>query len=316
MEVEEDYLYIAKRGASGYSGLVSRVFLETNERDWKYQPEKEVDFESLFILGDYVYALDNENKIHWINKNTGRGGVLAEDSNINSLYLVEEELIQQKTAPTITLKTEEYDIYNPNDVIVEINWNDAEKEVVLVYNNDELIENSDYEINNNDELVIYSEFFEEKDLEEEYLDFEIFFNIEELYFQVEAIDTAPSDDENDDENDDEESIFLIYYNNPNEWSEVTMRYQIDNQDGEVFREIMTESSEYAGWFKNELNTSGITKIRTYFCEGEAEENEECQEDGMYPGESLFWKVEETRIVCVEKETQEEEEDFYCFFPEE
>ncbi|MCF7845527.1 MAG: helix-hairpin-helix domain-containing protein [Candidatus Pacebacteria bacterium] len=206
MEVEEDYLYIAKRGASGYSGSVSRVFLETNESDWSYNPEGEIDFESLVILGDYTHALDSEHdKVHWIDKKTGEGDVLTEDSAINNLHLTEEDLIQQKTVPTINLAVDEYDLYNPSDVVVDIIWNDAEQEAEVVYSNEVVLEeDNDYLVEAN-QLTIYQSFFDDKEPEEgDIFNFEIFFDIEEIIFEVEIIDTTPEEEESGDDSDEEE----------------------------------------------------------------------------------------------------------------
>jgi competence ComEA-like helix-hairpin-helix protein len=214
--VEEDYLYIAKRGASGYSGSVSRVFLETNESDWSYNPEEEIDFENLVILGDYIHALDSEHdKVHWINKKTGEGGVLTEDSAINNLHLTEEDLIQQKTVPTINLAVDEYDLYNPSDVVIDIIWNDAEQEAEVIYSNEVVLEEDNDYLVEADQLTIYQSFFDNKEPEEgDVFNFEIFFDIEETSFQVETIDTTPEEEESGDgsDEDDEEEVTSVEIN--------------------------------------------------------------------------------------------------------
>jgi competence ComEA-like helix-hairpin-helix protein len=214
--VEEDYLYIAKRGASGYSGSVSRVFLETNESDWSYNPEEEIDFENLVILGDYIHALDSEHdKVHWINKKTGEGGVLTEDSAINNLHLTEEDLIQQKTVPTINLAVDEYDLYDPSDVVIDIIWNDAEQEAEVIYSNEVVLEEDNDYLVEADQLTIYQSFFDNKEPEEgDVFNFEIFFDIEETSFQVETIDTTPEEEESGDDSDedDEEEVTRVEIN--------------------------------------------------------------------------------------------------------
>jgi hypothetical protein len=100
--------------------------------------------------------------------------------------------------------------------------------------------------------------------------------------------------------------FFMYYNNPNGWSEVTMRYQINSTGGSVPMDTMTESTDYPGWFYNEIDTETITQLRTYFCEGPKEENDGCSDDGMYG----WWIVSETRMVCVEDGSSKN-----CFSPE-
>jgi type II secretory pathway pseudopilin PulG len=100
--------------------------------------------------------------------------------------------------------------------------------------------------------------------------------------------------------------FFMYYNNPNGWSEVTMRYQVNSTSGDVLVETMTESTDYSGWFYNEIDTGAITQLRTYFCDGPAEVNDGCSDDGMYG----WWLVSDTRMVCVENGV-----DKSCFSPE-
>ncbi len=105
------------------------------------------------------------------------------------------------------------------------------------------------------------------------------------------------------------TTFFVYYDNPNNWDQVTMRYQVNSTGGSIFVETMTASTAYPGWFEHEVSTAEITKLRTYFCEGPAEENQTCQTDGMYPGGSSFWEVSNTRMVCVENGSSKS-----CYLP--
>ncbi len=100
--------------------------------------------------------------------------------------------------------------------------------------------------------------------------------------------------------------FFMYYNNPNGWSEVTMRYQINSTGGSVLMDTMTESTDYPGWFYNEIDTGTVTQLRTYFCDGPKEGNDGCNDDGMYG----WWMVSDTRMVCMENGSSKN-----CFSPE-
>jgi hypothetical protein len=77
-----------------------------------------------------------------------------------------------------------------------------------------------------------------------------------------------------------DGLFTVYYNNPNNWDEVTMRYQIKGDT--VYLKKMNEASEYPGWFKYEISTTNGMEIRSYFCDGPPEGNTNCTDDGMYP----------------------------------
>ncbi len=114
------------------------------------------------------------------------------------------------------------------------------------------------------------------------------------------------------------NTIFVYYNNPNEWIDVTMRYQINSTSGSVLRDTMSNSPTYSGWKINEIDTSEISALRTFFCDGKEDEVGNCQDDGMYPGGSSFFEVSNTRMVCVESDGGEEiseDNSFSCFSPE-
>ncbi len=98
----------------------------------------------------------------------------------------------------------------------------------------------------------------------------------------------------------EENAIFTYYDNPLDWDKVTMRYQaeFDDESMDVLKSTMSDSSAYLDWKINEIDTSTISAVRTYFCDGESEEVEEdCEDDGMYG----WWDTTGIRaVVCVEE----------------
>ncbi len=96
---------------------------------------------------------------------------------------------------------------------------------------------------------------------------------------------------------DPENVFVFNYENLLGWSSVTMRYQITDLSGAILRDDMTPIN-YENWQRNEININEVNRLRTYFCEGLAEENAGCQTDGMYPGGELFYNLDNALGVCI------------------
>ncbi|MEA2092393.1 MAG: helix-hairpin-helix domain-containing protein, partial [Patescibacteria group bacterium] len=168
---------------------------DTSELEWLSFSQTKGTLENFKDIE--VLIIDNDGKIE-SGTYEETFYLKAEEAGIKeeiNIVLVVEDLIQQKIIPTINLTSSEYDLYSSSDIVIDINWNDAEQEIKkVVYNNESvesvLVENNDYSIENN-QLTIYQQFFNNKVLEKgNILNFEIFFNIEKISFQIEIVDTT------------------------------------------------------------------------------------------------------------------------------
>ncbi len=99
---------------------------------------------------------------------------------------------------------------------------------------------------------------------------------------------------------------VIYFKNPDSWSDVTMHYAYldgtDPETREVIKEIkenMAGSEKYPGSEKNTIEiTEEVAMVQAFFCEGKKDEVGNCWQESGYYG-VYEWEIEEDRefLTC-------------------